>query len=166
LVVDITPPYKPPKGETFMHTKQELKNDLRVLLARLNEHYPDHASIIGIFSAPTDNTLAYEFLGSGEKKLEERLKVPQNVFYSAMIPVLSKDFEEHHKTRPGFGMEWFIMQGAWQQGIAALVETIAKQIWDEAVLHSTPPNDPLDLEVATHVLDSKGQSGSSISTLN
>ena len=133
----------------------QLTKDLRVILARLNEQCPDHAALVGVFSAPANGQLLYEFMGSGQEKLDERMKLPQGVFYKIVLPKLCQEFEEHHKSKPAFIIEWFITQSGWKQGSAALAEVIATHICNEAALHETPPDDLLDLELTTHCLSAK-----------
>jgi hypothetical protein len=129
-----------------------LKHDLHLLLARLKENCPDRASVVGVFSALSDDSLHYELLGSGDKKLEERLKVPHHAYYAAMLPVLSGDFEKHHKIKPAFLIEWFILGDAWQLGVASLTEVMVDHIREESVLHDTAPDDWRDLILSTHCL--------------
>ena len=137
---------------TAMSIPAKIKNDVRVVLASLNEHCPQHAGLVGIFAAPINGMLRYEFLTSSQEKLEERLKLAQHIYYRAMLPVLSKEFEEHHAAKPAFMIEWIIFQDAWKLGTAALAEMITKHICDEAALHEQPPDDPLDVDVTTHLL--------------
>ncbi len=128
---------------------KELRNDLRMVLARLLEKYPNYITVTGVFSALKDKQLKWSFSGAGEAKVQERFKLPQREFYAAMLPALVKEFEEKQHVAPAFIMEWIITGEISRFGTIALAEVMSKQAEAESVLHDTAPQDIRDLDIVT-----------------
>lgn len=134
----------------------ELEKDLRLGLARIFEHDPHFVMLTGLFSVKDhNNRMVYEFVVAGEDKVRNRMGLSQKEFLRVMVPLLAREFEEHHHLKPAFLMEWLIDQSARQQGVRALVDELTRQIVAESEVQTESPNDWLDMDYIFRTLSWK-----------
>lgn len=124
----------------------EMEQSLRMALARVLEHCPRYLCLTGIFSASDGQQMAFKFAVASEEKLRRRLMIPLPEFLKVALPAWTSTFEQHHRVKPAFVMEWVLDESVIQQGVRAVTEEIVKQVVKEAKLHTAPPDDWGDID--------------------